>query len=269
MFPYQWDASLQSRRGAGPMIYDCPTLSVGCWEIIGRNSLDFFATTVYKMMDSIDAWSDQLKYMLNIIICYFWMMDGVHTREVTVWQAIHILLESILRHLLLRNDHLCKSFEMVPWLCMSSRRPCSNDKGIQLKGCVFFFPDSSFTKVVNQVVKKPTSEMELVDLEMYIEELLGWILNIVDIVVLGRIDSCSSCGACGSDDMAIYHTISRPCNCISISFHPHHTQKIWKWCEIHHQFFQPSFLLAPKTGRFQTHSKVSHHWSQWVAEGVR
>ena len=51
-------------------------------------------------------------------------------------EAIHILLESILRHLLLRNDHLCKSFEMV----------------------------------VNQVVKKPTSEMELVDLEMYIEE---------------------------------------------------------------------------------------------------
>jgi hypothetical protein len=26
-------------------------------------------------------------------------------------------------------------------------------------------------EVVNQVVKKPTSEMELVDLEMYIEEL--------------------------------------------------------------------------------------------------
>lgn len=29
-------------------------------------------------------------------------------------EAIHILLDSILRHLLLRNDHLCNSFEMVP-----------------------------------------------------------------------------------------------------------------------------------------------------------
>lgn len=51
-------------------------------------------------------------------------------------EAIYILQESILRHLLLRNEELCKRFEMV----------------------------------VNQVVKKPTSEMELVDLEMYIEE---------------------------------------------------------------------------------------------------
>ena len=105
-------------------------------------------------------------------------------------------------------------------VAMTRGSNCSNER------MVSFFPDSSFTKVVNQVVKKPTSEMELVDLEMYIEELLGWMLNIVDIVVLGRIDSCSSCGACGSDDMAIYHAISRPCNCISISFHPHHTQKI-------------------------------------------
>ena len=29
-------------------------------------------------------------------------------------KAIHILLDSILRHMLLRNDHLCNSFEMVP-----------------------------------------------------------------------------------------------------------------------------------------------------------
>lgn len=58
-------------------------------------------------------------------------------------EAIHILLDSILRHLLLRNDHLCNSFEMV----------------------------------VNQVVKKPTSEMELVDLEMYIEEFRNTGLN--------------------------------------------------------------------------------------------
>lgn len=29
-------------------------------------------------------------------------------------------------------------------------------------------------EVANQVVKKPTSEMELVDLEMYIEELSSW-----------------------------------------------------------------------------------------------
>ncbi|CAJ1393417.1 unnamed protein product [Effrenium voratum] len=58
-------------------------------------------------------------------------------------EAIHILLEAILRHLLLRNEQLCKSFEMV----------------------------------VNQVVKKPTSEMELVDLELYLEEFRSSGLN--------------------------------------------------------------------------------------------
>ena len=43
--------------------------------------------------------------------------------------------------------------------------------------CLIFFPililSHEPAEVVNQVVKKPTSEMELVDLEMYIEELFS------------------------------------------------------------------------------------------------
>ena len=68
--------------------------------------------------------------------------------------------------------------------------------------------------------------MELVDLEMYIEELLGWMLNIIDTVVVGRVDSCSSCGgACGSDDIAIYHTISATVSQFIQSI-PHDLQKM-------------------------------------------
>ena len=40
-------------------------------------------------------------------------------------------------------------------------------------------------EVVNQVVKKPTSEMELVDLEMYIEEFSSWIFLGVSQPALG------------------------------------------------------------------------------------
>jgi dynein heavy chain, axonemal len=51
-------------------------------------------------------------------------------------EAVKILLEAVLRNLLARNDQLVKSFETV----------------------------------VNQMVKKPTSELELVDLESHVEE---------------------------------------------------------------------------------------------------
>ena len=69
-------------------------------------------------------------------------MVSIHCSEINetlcckAEDAIHILMEAVLRSLLSRNEQLCKSFEMV----------------------------------VNQMVKKPTSEMELVDLEMYVEE---------------------------------------------------------------------------------------------------
>ena len=69
-------------------------------------------------------------------------MVSIHCSEINetlcckAEDAIHILMEAVLRNLLSRNEQLCKSFEMV----------------------------------VNQMVKKPTSEMELVDLEMYVEE---------------------------------------------------------------------------------------------------
>jgi len=51
-------------------------------------------------------------------------------------EAVHILLHAVLRNLLLKNDQLVKSFEAV----------------------------------VNHMVKKPTSEVELVDLEAHVDE---------------------------------------------------------------------------------------------------
>lgn len=233
---------------------------------------------VYKMMDSINAWSAQLKRMLKmlkaiIILLFEWWMGFIPGS--LVWQAIHILLESILRHLLLRNDHLCKSFEMVPWLCMSSHRPCAATRGSKLDGETFLTPVSLRLWIRwwrNPPVKwnwwtwKCTSKSSLVGC---------WTLLIL--WCLEGSDSCSSCGdASGSDDIAMYHTVSRPCNCISIhSVHPHDLQKMmWNTSSIH-----PFILVAPKTGCFQTHSvrgfaplvsmscwrsSIASRWNKWI-----
>ena len=181
-----------------------------------------------------------------------------------VWQAIHILLESILRHLLLRNDHLCKSFEMVPWLCMSSHRPCAATRGSKLDGETFLTPVSLRLWIRwwrNPPVKwnwwiwKCISKSSLVRCWPV---LILWLLEVLIaahcVMPVGRMT---------------WQYITPPLDHVTVSQSIQSIPMIYrKWCEIHHQYI-PFFLLAPKTGCFQTHSEVSHHWSQWVAEGVR
>lgn len=111
-------------------------------------------------------------------------MDGVHTREPGVTGYSHPVGIHSATFAFAQWSFVQKFWNGSLALHVKSPSMCS-DTWIKIRW--WNFPDSSFAKVVNQVVKKPTSEMELVDLEMYIEELLGWMLNIVDTVVLGRI----------------------------------------------------------------------------------
>ena len=97
----------------------------------------------------------------------------------------------------------------------------------------------------------------------------------IDTVALGSVDRCSLCDACRSDDMAIYHTVSRPCNCISIhSVHPHDLQKMmWNTSSIHplhfgcsqNWLFSDTFRgFAPLVSMSCWRSSIASRWNKWI-----